>query len=470
MTNSKKRNFPKVIIYELNEVPRKLFDFYVEQNPKSAFAKIEKEGLILNTYTNDQGELHPWSTWPTVHRGVNNNIHNIRFINQDLNLSNIYKPVWEILTKNGIDVGVFGSLQSYPPIKNKNYKFYLPDTFSPSPEAYPKPLSEFQKLNLDLARENKAVSRNIKKNNIKDVINLIKKGVISKRSLIRLAIHLIKEKINPKYKNRRSTMQNVLSFPIYFKYLNKYKPSFSTYFTNHVAGMMHRYWKDLFPEDFVGSLTQKDKFHSKSIINAMHLANNDLKQLIKFSNKNNYNLWVISSMGQEAIYRGNYIPELLLINFEKFISALGLNCRNYRLVPAMQPDYCIVSKNKEALKNIREKIKYLTDDLNEQILKEKYPPVGLSLNLSMQRSDNIAKSRNCKLKSISIDIEQLGLELIKRDIGTGYHIPEGIFGIYGKEINISNPNKKQLIDTCQITPTILDIYGIDLPSYMKKPL
>ena len=69
MNNSKKRNLPKVIIYELNEVPRKLFEFYVEKNPKSAFAKIKKEGLIFNTYTNDQGELHPWSTWPTVHRG-----------------------------------------------------------------------------------------------------------------------------------------------------------------------------------------------------------------------------------------------------------------------------------------------------------------------------------------------------------------------------------------------------------------
>ena len=75
----------------------------------------------------------------------NNNIHNIRFINQDLTLSKFINPFGKYLL-NGIDVGLFGSLQSYPPIKNKNYKFYLPDTFSPSPKAYPKPLSEFQKL------------------------------------------------------------------------------------------------------------------------------------------------------------------------------------------------------------------------------------------------------------------------------------------------------------------------------------
>ena len=48
-------------------------------------------------FTEDDGELHPWSTWPTVLRGVNNNIHNIRFINQDLRCSKFYKPIWEIL-------------------------------------------------------------------------------------------------------------------------------------------------------------------------------------------------------------------------------------------------------------------------------------------------------------------------------------------------------------------------------------
>ena len=60
----------KLIIYELNEIPRKLFDLYVNKFPNSSFAEIANKGIVLNTITKDIGELHPWSTWPTVHRGV----------------------------------------------------------------------------------------------------------------------------------------------------------------------------------------------------------------------------------------------------------------------------------------------------------------------------------------------------------------------------------------------------------------
>ena len=79
----------KIILYELNEVPKKLVDFYVNKNPNSALAFISNEGINLDTITMDEGELHPWSTWPTVHRGVNNNLHNIRYINQDLSIAKI---------------------------------------------------------------------------------------------------------------------------------------------------------------------------------------------------------------------------------------------------------------------------------------------------------------------------------------------------------------------------------------------
>ena len=71
-----------LIIYELNEIPRRLVDYYVSNFPKSSFSVICNEGVILNTLTRDEGELHPWSTWPSVHRGVYNKTHNIKSINQ----------------------------------------------------------------------------------------------------------------------------------------------------------------------------------------------------------------------------------------------------------------------------------------------------------------------------------------------------------------------------------------------------
>ena len=90
-----------LIIYELNEVPPKLLDFYISNFPASNLSKLVTKSKYFITHTRDEGELHPWSTWPTLHRGVTNKLHNIRFINQDLTKSSNYPPIWEVLLKKG---------------------------------------------------------------------------------------------------------------------------------------------------------------------------------------------------------------------------------------------------------------------------------------------------------------------------------------------------------------------------------
>ena len=122
----------KLIIYELNELPKKLLNYYIKIKPNSNLSKLKNNGVYLDTYTTDSGELHPWTTWPTFYRGVDNKLHKITSLNQDREYENIYPPIWEILLKKNKTIGIFGSLQSFPPIDNKKVKFYLPDTFSPS--------------------------------------------------------------------------------------------------------------------------------------------------------------------------------------------------------------------------------------------------------------------------------------------------------------------------------------------------
>ena len=136
----------KLIIYELNELPRRLLEYYVCLKPNSNFSKLKKISNDLNTFTTDKGELHPWTTWPTFYRGVDNTIHKITSLNQDRKYDNIYPPIWEKLLKKNKTIGIFGTLQSFPPIENKKVKFYLPDTFAPSPDAYPHFLEDFQTL------------------------------------------------------------------------------------------------------------------------------------------------------------------------------------------------------------------------------------------------------------------------------------------------------------------------------------
>ena len=75
----------------------------------------------------------------------------------------------------------------------------------------------------------------------------------------------------------------------------------------------------------------------------MEIAENQIKQLDSFARRNNYSLWVISSMGQCAIDRGTYIPEIKIENEFNFFKNLFPKeiFKEIEVTPAMFPDVCI---------------------------------------------------------------------------------------------------------------------------------
>jgi hypothetical protein len=165
------------IVYELNEVPRKLFDHFANSHPNSAFAKLRSNSSLYQTVTADVGSLSPWITWPTMHRGVSNIDHQISDLGQDLTHINDELPnVYNILAKNGVKVGIFGSLQSYPlPTDLDNFSFYVPDTFAAGAECYPADLTDFQAFNLSMVR---ASGRNVSSGlAVKDASKFIRNSI-----------------------------------------------------------------------------------------------------------------------------------------------------------------------------------------------------------------------------------------------------------------------------------------------------
>jgi hypothetical protein len=135
----------KVILFELNEVPYKVIHHFCKLYPESNLAKVLSKGRKYETYAEDFGHLSPWITWPTVHRGVTNEKHFISDFGQDLNeQEKQYPAIWNILAKNKVKVGLFGSLHTYPmPGAMDNFSFYVPDTFAAGSECFPKKLQPF---------------------------------------------------------------------------------------------------------------------------------------------------------------------------------------------------------------------------------------------------------------------------------------------------------------------------------------
>ena len=448
----------KLIVYELNEVPKKLINLYSHRFPKSTISYLYNNGIFKETITYDTGELHPWSTWPTLHRGVGNEIHKITSLNQDLSCAKDYPPVWEKLLQNNIDIGLFAPLQSYPPIKHNLVKFYLPDTFAPDSLAIPKELSRFQKFNLYLSNRNKAIPGRIDIKSFSYFFKFLLSCQLKLHTIFTILSQIMQEYLFPISKSRRSLLQPIIGFDVYRKLIFKYQPSYTSFFSNHVAGVMHKYWKYLFVNDDYMQTSNTEKFHADSIIKAMHIADKQLAELLKFSKKFNYTLLVMSSMGQDYIDRGQYIPELFLKDFGQFIRTLNLDISAYEILPAMQPDICIISKSIAARDLLRKKISNIKSLNNEKLIIERYKPKGLAVNFYLNTYEITATSNKLIFGNQRIDLNDIGLELINRDIGTGYHIPNGILMSYGKKSNFFDLNE-ECIDTRNISQLILDFYS-----------
>lgn len=455
---------PSLCVYELNEVSPSVLEDYILKRPNSTLAQLVHVGFYASTYCSDFGQLHPWSTWPTVHRGVTNAQHNIHYINQDISDANSnFPPIWQTLASNDITVGIFGSLQSYPPLSADNVCFHVPDTFAPSFECYPKALEAFQKFNLRMAGKNKAIQTDIDLKDFSSFLRLIIRGNLSLGFLTSAIKQVIREFFHKKWRSRRSLLQPVLGFDLYFKYLLKTQPRFSCFFTNHVAGMMHRYWSHTYPSDFTHSrqyeTTQSSSFHSSSIYNALDIADRQISRLLNLCKKSNLELWVISSMGQAAYKNAsNYIPETLLVDWRSLIKSLNLDPDLYDFLPAMQPDICFHCKSTSALEDLRSCIKNITDTECNLLFSEPYPPTNNTLNLSLSSTQSLVSDQLVLLEGSSFSLSNIGIKLIQRDPLTAYHIPEGIF--LGCGNRSSSLVDKDRYDTSEFFSLFKSFYGI----------
>ena len=86
--------------------------------------------------------------------------------------------------------------------------------------------------------------------------------------------------------------------------------------------MMHYYWLDVFPKDFKKPYRNPNIFNKKSVIKALDIADKQIGLLMKFAKSNSYQLWVASSMGQEAIEREKS-QRIFLRDFSKILKTLN---------------------------------------------------------------------------------------------------------------------------------------------------
>lgn len=462
-----------VIVYELNEVPKRLFDFYSEAFPSSAFAILRHQSALFKTLTADMGSLSPWITWPTMHRGVSNIDHEISEIGQNLEAVNKEFPnVYEILAKGGIQVGVFGSLQSYPlPDELENYCFYVPDTFAAGDECHPELLSKFQSFNLSMVQKN---ARNVSGNiDVKSALGFLRNSIklgVTPSTFSKIARQIVSERVNKDRLVRRRTSQIEMAFDLYFRQLMRTEPDISFFFTNHLASSMHRYWPAVFPTDY-----EEGRFDegwlarwSAEIPHAVRVANYQLAKLINYCKISGAELIVCGSMGQAAVEDVEPLEsQVLITNLKRLMTHIGLAEHEWEPKLAMAPRVVFTPRSEACMEKLKRLDKICVNGQKIDVRYTASNDIRLNIMLTNQETLEILDDGEV------VPPGEIGIESIHLQDASGsyaYHIPEGILLHYKAHAGLTNPHNEdwRAISALDFAPSILQKFSVKSPDYMTN--
>jgi hypothetical protein len=464
----------RIVLYELNEVPRRVLEDFVQRRPATTLARLLREGQFFETVAEDQGVLSPWITWPTLHRGVSNEKHCISDFGQDLaEVNDEYPTFTSLLSAAGVRVGVFGSLHSYPlPPDPGRYAFYVPDTFANGPECFPETLSAFQEFNLSMVdTSGRNVSRSVPLGPAASFTLRAPSLGIRLSTIGRLTGQLISERLNPARVGRRRTSQIQIAFDLFRKQLELTKPDLGTFFTNHVASSMHRYWPAKFPEDYSETDLGEEwrGTYAHEIDFTMGEADRQLSQLASFVERNaNYALVIASSMGQAAVDASQVIRSQLYIQEAgKFMDALGVAEGQWVKHRAMLPRY--------VFKIVDEKVAAFRRGLTSLTINgEPVQAVELGSGIFQIKLGQANLSDATTVVAVNgerRDLHSMGLENTPIQDETGsyaYHVPHGIFIAY--DPSERRGEDRGTISTQDIAPTFLANFGVPRRGYMRPGL
>jgi len=459
----------KIVLFELNEVPWRVIDDHVEAHPESPLARILPRAARYETIAEDTS-LSPWITWPTLHRGVADEEHTITDFGQDLGEINAaYPSVWEILARHGVRTGVCGSLHSYPlPSNAHDYAFYVPDVFAAGSECFPRSIEAFQDFNLSMSRES---ARNVSTSlPVRKALRFVARAPglgLTPKTALDVAGQLVDERLHPFRKVRRRTYQVVLAFDVFMKELARTRPSFATFFTNHVASSMHRYWAARYPGDY--DVYEFDgawaKTYKDEIAWTMGRVDRMLARVLAFVEASpDYELWIASSMGQAATEAHQILTQVYLQDVPRFMRALGFEGGEWESRPAMAPRV-ILSLREPSASRFEAALRGITIADRGPLPWKRLANGVFRIHPGILQN---VKDETCTVRGDPVPFEKLGFAnvTIQDSVGqSAYHVPSGSLIRYapGRAVDRARPQ----VSTRDVAPSLLRAFGITPPPHMR---
>ena len=465
----------KVIVFEINEIPLRIFKHFQGLRPGSNIDRLLKTSQVIETQALDveQSFLYPSQTWASLNTGASYERHQIHWYNDPK--PSDFPLYWKTLAEKGFTVGAVNTLHSSPggayADSNPNYKFIIPDVFAADSYTKPGYFEPFQVLNL------KAVAANGRSASMRapvqeaalTVLNSPRYGIRMRTMWDGAALlgKILRKKVN---RERVRNLQFPLVGDIFLKLMRQHDPDMAVVFTNHVAANMHRYWYGLFPEDYRAPIYD-DRWIAKyrtEILNAVDLLDSYLGELMTLAEKTNRILVAVSSMGQYA--NPKLTPEIRearafgfrLDDVRKCVDRLTATAHPYKVQQAMVPQYMLELPGAAAAgrfaADVRKTIPNVAGiqvlcDVNGSIVTLSITPDPAAPELAI--GGKVYPYQELGFTRFEID-----------DHHSGCHCPEGSLIIFNSR---TAKAAKPSVNYLEYAPALLSHFGLTPPAYMEKP-
>jgi hypothetical protein len=441
----------RTIQIEFNELSPTLIDEFIASGELPNFRKLRDSSEVFVTDAANELNLEPWVQWPTLHTGIPDRDHGIQHLGEaDLVAG---RGVARELAAAGFKVGVFGSMNmDYGPLDG----FVIPDPWNAELSPHPADIKDFTNFVVSAVQENSADQLD-KRAALPFAKYLVTHGLTpaTARSTVR---QLIDERRDPGVKWRRSFALDAMSYDVFRKLVRRHEVAFATFFSNSTAHLQHYYWRNFRPEIF--SLPSPPEDHT-SLSDAMleGYRNNDHLIGRFLSDFPDDRLVFATALSQQPwdTTKCTYRPK----DFDQLLRLIGIDMTSAEVAPLMAEEFLLSFPDGSAAERAIGQLSQCRVD-GEPLFR-------------MQEAEGPRFKAGCAINEWAPDRTMMTLpdgQQVPFDdyfyrihsIRSGRHHPDGCFWVQS-----DTPRRvEERIPLTAVAPTLLRLFGVNVPSYMKE--
>jgi hypothetical protein len=443
----------RTIQIEFNELSPVLIDEFIDAGELPNFRMLRDKSEVFVTDASDEVSLNPWVQWPTLHTGIDDNEHGIHDLGEADRVKG--RGVARELAAAGFKVGVFGSMNlDYGPLDS----FVVPDPWNPDSSPHPAALRPFTNFVNSAVQENSA-DRLDKRAAVPFLAYLATHGLTT-GTVVAATRQLLEEKRDPGLKWRRSLVLDSMSYDLFRNLMRRHNVAYATFFSNSTAHFQHYFWRNFRPESFSAPPPPEDH---PSLSNAVLRGYKNYDRLLGrfLSDFPNERLVFATALSQEAWDTTwcTYRPR----DFDQLLEVLGIDASSATVEPVMADEFFLSFPDEPAADEVTKRLaaSRIGDDPLFRIEQNE------SLRVKVCCAVNDWYGADGAAVTLPDGKQELFDKLFYRihTLRSGVHHPDGCFWVQS-----ANPRRAEgKIPLTSVAPTILRLFGVDAPSYMKQP-